>query len=141
MTFDEMMQGLVNLSTKEKINLAITSYMELLPVLKQYDPDTKGAALACAIIGTAAAADGQLSNDEAAFIGGLFSAMNINMSDNEIFAFVKVHANKSAYDVVKALSNSMNTEQRSHLITLVAAICAMDDKISREECAYICDLL
>ncbi len=140
-SFDELLQDLVNKSDEEKLDIAIDSYRDLLPVLQEIDPETDGIFMTMVIMGVAAGADGKLTVGEERFIRALMEVSGVPMTEEKILAIVKNGTNEEAYDVVRALRDRLNTSGAGSLISFIAAICSMDDTISREEVALIRSLL
>ena len=53
---------------------------------------------------------------------------------------IKKFNKQESYEMIKSMAKVLNTEDKASLITLVAAICSMDDKFSKEEVALIAAL-
>ena len=142
MGFNEIMQDLVNRDDEFKIKLAVDCYADLLPVFKQFDPDTDGMIITYAILATTAAADRQLSEKEFMFIDGLLDAAGAPLSHEEIVDLVVSAANdENAYGIVKEVRDHLDDEGVNTLVNLIAAICSIDDRISPDEVALIKSLL
>lgn len=137
MDFKELLQKIVNMSTEAKLKMAIESYVELLPVLKAIDSDNNGAGLVCAIIGSTVGADGKISSEERAFVKALFKVHKVEMSDSEVDNLVKRHSGDEWHSLIAKLAGIMNQEAKAHLAMFCAAICAIDDTITREEAVFL----
>jgi len=140
MNFSDVMQQIVNLSTEAKLKMAVESYVELLPVLKSIDSDNNGAGLVCAIIGTTVGADGKISAEERAFVKALFKAHQVDLSDSEVDQLVRKHMNDTWRSMITKLAGILNSDAKARLALLCAAICAIDDTISREESKFLADI-
>ena len=140
MNFREALQQIVNLSTEAKLKMAVESYVELLPVLKSIDSDNNGAGLVCAIIGTTVGADGKITSEERAFVKALFKAHSVSLSDSEVDTLVRKHMNDTWRSMITKLAGILNADAKARLALLCAAICAIDDTISREESKFLADI-
>ncbi len=142
MTFEEMLQDLVNQDDEFKTRLAVECYVDLLPTFQKIDPKTNGMIVTYAILATTAAADGKLTKAEFDFIDGLLAVTGHETSEEDIIELVTAAAeDETAYGIVKEVRESLNDEGAERLINLIAAICSIDDRISSEEVAYIKSLL
>ena len=138
--FDEALQKIVNMSDEEKIDMACDSYAKIFPVCKQIDPEYSGAMVVCQIFGTAAAADGKLSDKENALLKAMFNAQGAEMDDNDIMNIMrKIDGN--SYSFIEQLAKQLKDEYRFALVSLIAAICAIDDRIAADEVGFIRSLL
>ena len=142
MTFEEMLQDLVNQDDEFKTRLAVECYVDLLPTFQKIDPKTNGMIVTYAILATTVAADGKLTKAEFDFIDGLLAVTGHETSEEDIIELVTAAAeDETAYEIVKEVRESLNDEGAERLINLIAAICSIDDRISSEEVAYIRSLL
>ena len=137
MDFKDALQQSVNLSTEAKLKMAVDSYVQLLPVLAKIDSDNNGAGLVCAIIGSAVGADGKISPEENAFVKALFKAHKVELSDEQVRNLVQNHSGDDWRDMIAKLAGILNNESKAHLALLCAAICAIDDTITREEAQFL----
>ena len=137
MDFKQTLQQIVNLSTEAKLKMALDSYVALLPVLKSLDSDNGGAGLICAIIGSTVGADGKITAEERAFVKALFKAHKVDLSDSDVDKLVKNHMGDNWRELIAKLASILNAESRAHLALLCAAICAIDDTISRDEQVFL----
>ncbi len=142
MTFNEMLEDLVNQDDEFKVKLAVDNYLELLPTFRKFDPKTEGMIITYAIFATTVAADGNLTPAEFDFIYALLAATGHETGEDDLLSLIRAAArDDTAYNVVKDVKDHLNKEGRIKLITLIAVICSVDDSISREEVAYIASLL
>ena len=136
-SFNDILQNLVNQDDDTKLQLALDCYKELLPTFQVLDPETNGLMITYAILGTAAAADDKLTGPEYAFIDGLLEAIGDKLSEEEILQLVWASNTQRAYALVREVRDHLNDDGTNTLINLIAAICSLDDRISKEEIAYI----
>ena len=142
MTFEQMLQDLVNQDDDFKTRLAVECYVDLLPTFQKFDPKTDGMIITYAILATTAAADGELTQAEFDFIDGLLAVTGHETSEEDIINLVEAAAEDStAYEIVKEVKDNLNDEGVSRLINLIAAICSIDDRISVGEIEYLKSLL
>lgn len=137
----KMLQEIVDLSDEEKLSLIADSYTNLFPVLTQIDKENHGLALLTAILASAVNADGKMNVSELAVVASVLSTLNIEVPLEDIVKLMSIHRNSQNYDMIHALAKALPNELRSHLITLVMAISAIDDTIDKSEVAYILDLI
>ena len=137
MTFRDILQNIVNYSTEQKISMAVECYASLLPTLASIDKDTNGLVLLTSIFGTAVAADGQVTPEEAAFISAMLKALKINVSYDDVIKLIKNSSSVQDYELIHTLAGALNSKQKADLVTFVACICSIDDRISKEEYAYL----
>ena len=141
-TFDELLQDLVNQDVEAKIALAVECYTDLLPTFQKLDPETDGMIITYAILATTVAADGELTEAEFDFIDGLLTVTGHETSHEDIVNLVVAAAeDQRAYDIVRAVRDNLNEEGFARLISLIAAICSIDDRITVGEVAYLRSLL
>ena len=141
MTFDEALKSIGNMSFQQKKDLAVQTYQRLLPALKKYESSNDGAFLLCSIIGTAAAADGKLTLEESELASAILTSIGINVDKNKMFEFIGNYSTATMYRTVQHLNATLSPEQRNDLVFLIAVISAADQKIAREEMAYMTDLI
>ena len=139
----ETLQSLVNQSDDSKLSLAYDAYKAILPKLKEFDTENDGLLLVYTILGATAAADGEISTSEYAFIAALLKATNdIDLNRDEVFQIAKAAAKDGkGYKLVQALANAMNSEEHANLVLFVATLCSMDDTISADEISFIESLM
>ncbi len=143
MSFNETMQDIVNLSTEEKVQACAKSYFALRDIFEQIDPETHGMVVLYALLGTTVISDGKLSEEEYTFMDGMLSAIGQERSHDEIMELVKLAADNpdGAYGVVKFVRNQLDDDGITDLVTFVACLCAIDDRIAANEVNLIKSLL
>jgi len=140
MDFKETLQQIVNLPTEAKVKMAVESYVKLLPVLQAIDKDNNGAGLIVAVIATAVGADGKVTKEERAFVQALFKAHKVELSDADVDKMVKNYTGDDWRGLVSKLAGILNPESKAHLALLCAAICAIDNTISKDEVAFLASI-
>lgn len=135
-----VLQQIVNLSDSDKISLALDSIKDIAPELKANFSDEKCSEIIIAVISTAAAADGKLSVQEFALVKSFLEAGGLELEQEKIVRMIADFSQKEAYQMVHALNRILSSDGQASLITLVAAVCAIDDKIDSNEIAYLSDL-
>ena len=135
MSFNETLQSIVNLSTEEKIDLAAEAFANLQPVFDHFDPENHGMTFVYALLGTVIVADGKLTQDELGFAYGMLRAIGRSASEEEIVRLCEYTAKtqRQAYEIVRELRDHLNDDGATELITFVAALCAIDDRIDSNE--------
>ena len=139
MGFNETMQAIVNLDTEEKIHMAADAFFNLQPVFEHFDPKNKGMEIIYALIGTTVVADGKLTEQEFAFVKGMLEAIHMELTEEQIISLCEYTLNtqRQAYMIVKELSEQLNDDGVTELITFIAALCAIDDRIDPNEVKLI----
>lgn len=140
-TFREILQDIVNKSDEDKLRLALTALSNLRPVLAQLDKETNGVRLVCAILSTAAAADGKLSGIEYSLIENVMKAEHVTLSQDEILSLVRNYGNKNGYELIQKVSQVLPSSNKGDLVIAIASVCALDDRISSDELHFIESLL
>ncbi len=143
MTFEEMLQDLVNQDDEFKVQLAAKCFMELLPTLRAIDPEHNGMTMVYSILGTAAAVDGELSEKEMYLLSAMFKAAHqTEYSADEVYEICETCAgSENVYNMVRRIADALPSDQFASLINMLAAICSIDDKISSGEYAFLKDLV
>ena len=132
-----VLQDLVNKSESEKVEIAARSYLELLPTLKKYDFKNNGLGLLWGILSSAISADGQLNNEEYRLASAIMSVEGLDMSHSDMLGMIQKYQSQETYQMVQKLSEILNGDDKDSLIVLVAAICAVDDRINPDEFKFI----
>ena len=134
------LQKIVNLSTEDKVGLAFAAIKALTPEIREHFTDEEASVAIAAIFSTAAVADGKLSDEEYALIKTFFQAFEIDMDDDTLTELIVDLSAKEAYAAVLSLNDMLSKEGKTYLISLVAAICAIDDRIEPTEVMFLSDL-
>ncbi len=134
-TFNELMQKYVNSDYETLVHLAQSALSSLLPACKAVDKDHDGLFMATSIILTAIAADGYLTGLEKKFLGDA-----LGQSEETIQKFISLYDSRMV-DMVDAFADKINDDIKADVMMLITAVCAVDEKISREETALIRKIL
>ncbi len=139
--FEETLQGIVNLSKQEKVDMATSAINNLMPSFRKIDEKTNGFAIFSSLIGSAIGADGKLSEDEYYFLKAFLDAYDIDLSEDDFVSYLKTSTSESSYKLVADLKQILTDDGILEVTKLIAAICAIDDRIDRNEAAYIAAIL
>ncbi len=139
MSFDETLQKIVNMDTEEKIHLAADAFFTLQPAFEAVAPEYKGMTIVYALLGTVLVADEKLTAEELGFAKGMLSAISEDHSDEEIVRLCEYTAKTygQAYEIIRSFRDKLTDDGVTELITFVAALCAIDDRISSDEVKLI----
>ncbi len=129
--FNELMQKYVNTDYEVLVDLAKEAVKRLMPPCQQVDPDHNGNFMLASIILSAVGADGVLSALENKM---LKDVMNIN--DEEVSKLIKMY-DKQMPDLVDHFADNMGEDIKADTIMLVTTLAAVDEKIAKEETAFI----
>lgn len=127
----EIFQKYVNLDLEDLIALATKAIPEFMPVLKEYDKEHDGAVCLAMMITSAFGADGEFTDNELAFLSAIHMDANL----------IKAILENNVYPVVDEMIDSMNTDQKGAALSFMTALCALDERISPEENAFLRQLL
>ena len=106
----DMLQDIVNLSDEDKLRLFKESYLELLPVFKEVDPQTQGLSFVSEIIGTAAAADGQLDSSEIRIMRIVTDASGLHLTDAQLTSLILDSGTEHVREQLVRLSEVLDHE-------------------------------
>lgn len=134
-TFNELMQKYVNEDYDTLVFMAKKALSNLLPVCKKVDPDNDGFMMVSSLILSAIGADGTLTALERRFLGDI-----MGLSNDTISKYIKMYNSRMA-DLVDHFADNMSTDIKADTAMLIISICACDEKISKEETAFIKKLL
>lgn len=134
-TFNELMQKYVNEDYSTLVVMAQKALSSLIPVCKKVDPDNDGFMMVSSLILSAIGADGTLTGLERKFLGD-----TMGLSDENISKYIKMY-NSKMVDLADHFADNMGTDIKADAAMLIICICACDEKISREETAFIRKLL
>ena len=136
----EALQQIVNLSDEDKIRLAFDSMKGLAPEITKVVESDNIAVAILSIFATSVAADGKLTGQEYALVHAFLKMFKIEMDDERMAAMLKDLSSSEAYRAVLSLSKVLSEQGQAYLVSLVAVICAIDDRIDSSEIAFISDL-
>jgi len=130
-TFNELMQKYVNTDYEVLVDLAKQAVERVMPACRQVDPEHNGNYMLASMILSAIGADGVLSALEKKMI---CEVMNLN--DSEIQKLIGMY-DKKMLDLVNHFADNMGEDLKADTIMLITTIAAVDEKIAKEETAFI----
>ncbi len=139
--FKKAIDEIGELTVEQKVDIVISGLGKLSPVLAQYDEKTKGGIFVYAILSTSIAADGKLTPNELALFEGFNEALGLNNTTEQNVAMLKEFSDNDSYKIVTQLKGVLNAEQTALLCQVAAAICTIDNNLTRGEFAFLCDLI
>ena len=134
-SFNEMMQKYVDADYETLVAIAKDSIVELLPTCKKVDTEHEGMFMLTSIVLSAIGADGVLIAKEKQFLRDV-----LGLSDEQISTFIKMYSSKMV-DLVDKFADDLSQDIKIQTISLVLSVASVDEKISREETAFIRKLL
>lgn len=138
--FRAALQEVVNLSAEDKIALAYSSIQKLGPEIAERFDQKKANLMILAIFSTSVAADGKLTQEEFSLVKAFLRAAKSEMDEEAIVRMIADLSSNDAYAAVLSLNKVLSPEGQSSLMALVAAVCAIDDRIETSEIAFLTDL-
>ena len=136
----EALQQIVNLSEDDKIRLAFDSMKGLAPEITKIVESGNIAVAILSTFATSVAADGKLTGEEYSLVHAFLKLFKIEMDDEKMVAMIKDLSSDEAYRAVLSLSKVLSEQGQAYLVSLVAVICAIDDRIDSSEITFISDL-
>ena len=130
-TFNELMQQLVNEDYDTLVALAQKAMVNLLPTCKKVDADNDGFLMLSSLVLSAIGADGTLTSLERTFLGDV-----MGLSDEDISKYIKMYNSRMA-ELADHFADNLGSDVKAHAIMLITCICACDEKISKDETAFI----
>ena len=142
--FDDTLQRIVNMDDGEKMALAASSFRDVYPAMCRFDdePDADGHYIFTIILAGVLAADGKFNEYELGMAAGIMKAVGYVFSSDELANILaKILKGLDVYKIIGNFNNTLDEDENVAFVTLVATICSIDDRISKEEVALIRDLL
>lgn len=134
-TFNELMQKYVNSDYETLVHLAQQALVNLLPICKKVDTDNDGLFMATSIILSAIAADGVLTGLEKKMLKDA-----LGQDDATIQKFISMYDSRMV-ELTDHFADNMSIDTKADVLMLVTAVAAVDEKISKEETAFIKKLM
>lgn len=134
-TFNELMQKYVNSDYETLVKLAQAALVDVLPACKAVDKDNEGLFMATSIILSAIAADGYLTALEKKLLKDA-----LGQDEETIQKFIKLYDSRMV-ELVDTFADNTNDDVKAATLMLVTAVAAVDEKISKEETAFIKKLM
>ena len=133
--FGELLQGYVNKDYFELVAKARQDIVSLFPACKVVDKDNDGFVMMTSIMLSAIGADGTLTALERKFMKDA-----LEIDDDAVSKFIKMYNGKMV-ELTDSFADALPVELKADVIDLALCIVAVDEKISREETAFIAKLI
>ena len=133
--FNELMQKYVNTDYEVLVDLAKEAVRRLMPYCQKVDPDHKGNYMLASLILSAIGADGVLTTLESRMLSDV-----MGLNTDEIKKLIAMFDNRMA-DLADHFADNMNADTKADTLMLITVLAAVDEKISKEETAFIKKLM
>ena len=130
-TFNELLQNFVNKDYPELRDLAMEATVRLKVPCRAVDPEYDGNYMLCSLILSAIAADGVLTALEKKLLSDV-----LGLDESGIQTMISMYDSQMP-DLVDHFVDNMGDDTKADAIMLITAIASVDEKISREETAFI----
>ena len=134
-SFNELMQKYVNTDYEVLVDLAKEAVRRLMPYCQKVDPDHKGNYMLASLILSAIGADGVLTALESKMLSDV-----MGLNTEEIKKLIAMFDNRMA-DLADHFADNMNADTKADTLMLITVLAAVDEKISKEETAFIKKLM
>ena len=129
--FSELMQKYVNTDYPALMDLGKEAVARLKAPCRAVDTEHDGNYMLLCLVLSAIAADGVLSGLEKKFLRDV-----MGLDESNIQKMISMY-NSQMPDLVDCFADNMDQETKANVIMLVVVIASVDEKISREETAFI----
>ncbi len=129
--FNQMMQDFVNKDYDEPVSFGKIALGKIMPVLEAIDTEHKGMFMLTSIILASVGADGTLTALENKWLKDV-----MGLTDETIDNMLKLYSSKME-DLTDALFDNAPQEFKGDLMMFVLSILSVDEKISKEETAFV----
>ena len=130
-SFNELMQKYVNTDYNVLVDLAKEAVRRLTLPCQRVDPEHNGNYMLASIILTAIGADGTLTALEKRMLCDV-----MGLDDATITKFIKMYDPKMV-ELTNYFADNMGDDIKADVCMLVTTIASVDEKISKEETAFI----
>ena len=134
-SFNELMQKYVNTDYEVLVDLAKEAVRRLMPYCQKVDPDHNGNYMLASLILSAIGADGVLTALESKMLSDV-----MGLNAEEIKKLIAMFDNRMA-DLADHFADNMNADTKADTLMLITVLAAVDEKISKEETAFIKKLM
>jgi hypothetical protein len=134
-SFNELMQKYVNTDYEVLVDLAKEAVRRLMPYCQKVDPDHNGNYMLASLILSAIGADGVLTTLESKMLSDV-----MGLNTEEIKKLIAMFDNRMA-DLADHFADNMNADTKADTLMLITVLAAVDEKISKEETAFIKKLM
>ena len=137
-SYSKLLQDYVNAPYDVLLAVANDSLAKIMPVFNELAKDGNGAGLVLPFICTALAVDGKFTELEYKFIKDL---LEVDQSYDYFKEVVQQYYSAEWINAVDGLLDSCPAELQNALLSFCLAFVAVDEKISKEENAFIAKLI
>lgn len=130
-SFNELMQKYVNTDYDVLVSLAKEAVQRLMPTCKSVDPDHNGNYMLASLILAAIGADGKLTALESKMLSDVLGLDNAGIQK-----LINMY-NSQMPDLANHFADNMGEDTKADAIMLVTAFASVDEKICKEETAFI----
>lgn len=130
-SFNELMQKYVNTDYEVLVDLAKEAVCRLMPYCKAVDPDHDGCYMLSSLILSAIGADGKLTQLESKMLQDV-----MGLDKDSIQKLIGMYNSQMA-DLVDHFADNMGDDTKADTIMLITVFASVDEKISKEETAFI----
>lgn len=134
-SFNELMQKYVNTDYQVLVDLAKEAVRRLMPYCQKVDPDHNGNYMLASLILSAIGADGVLTGLESKMLSDV-----MGLNTEEIKKLISMFDNRMT-DLADHFADNMNEDTKADTLMLITVLAAVDEKISKEETAFIKKLM
>ena len=133
--FNELMQKYVNTDYPVLVDLAKEAVVRVMPYCKMVDTQYNGNYMLASLILSAIGADGKLTGLESKMLSDV-----MGLNADEINKLISMYDSRMA-DLVDHFADNMSVDTKADTLMLVTVFAAVDEKISKEETAFIKKLM
>lgn len=133
MVLRELLQDFVNEPYENLVSMAKSSINDLLPIFNEMASDGKGSKFLVALMATSLAVDGKLTELEYKFVCDILGEFTYE----DVKELAASHYSDEMMDAINGFADSCPTELKSKLLVFCCCFLAVDEKISREEVAFV----
>ena len=137
-SYDQLMQNYVNAPYSVLLATANDALSQIMPIFNDIAKDGNGASVVLPFICTAIAVDGHFTELEYRFIKDV---TGVNYSYDEFKNIIQDYYTSEWVNAIDHLADSCPENIKTALLTFCLTFVAVDEKISREENAFIAKLM
>lgn len=130
-TFNELMQKYVNTDYDVLVSLAKEAVKRLMPACRSVDPEHNGNYMLASLVLAAIGADGTLTALESKMLSEVLGLDNAGIQK-----LIKMYDPKMP-DLVNHFADNMGEDTKADTIMLITVFASVDEKIGKEETAFI----
>lgn len=130
-TFEELMQKFVNSDYDVLLGLGKEAVSRVLPKCKAVDTENNGFFMLSSIVLSAIAADGYLTALEKKLLNEV-----LGLDEGTTQKFIQMYDSRMV-ELTDTFCDNLDTDTKADVIMLVTIVASVDEKISREETAFI----